>query len=299
MGFYHQIGWAFRLKISHHPILWNMDQTWTSGFCLQQPSHGVTGVVTGSQESTLSGLTPASTPMTGAGAEDLWSDEAGPKFLDIHRGFWRFKPLIFLQIEKASASRNSSHCEEVTGKRTWDWLFLRSWQVLQLSSVSFSGRWRQQPVALQMPSHLRILVLVFRALPRLRLREQGLPTAIDLCRMSSQQDAQCQGRSWVVTFKPKATFFLHHRYAVTLAPMVVWTTCYVFTIFFDPRRPIFLCLEAWSSISCDSNATQELGIPQNWAIKGFRQIPPSEIGGRARQDCRCFAGAQIGLDRTW
>ena len=45
-------------------------------------------------------------------------------------------------------------------------------------------------------------------------------------------------------------------------------------------------------------SSQELGIPQNWAIKGFRQIPPSEIGGRARQDCRCFAGAQIGLDRT-
>ena len=41
--------------------------------------HGRPGF--GSQESTLSGLTPASTPMTGAGAEDLWSDEAGPKFL--------------------------------------------------------------------------------------------------------------------------------------------------------------------------------------------------------------------------
>jgi hypothetical protein len=23
MGFYHQIGWAFRLKLSHHPILWS------------------------------------------------------------------------------------------------------------------------------------------------------------------------------------------------------------------------------------------------------------------------------------
>ena len=46
--------------------------------------HGVTGVLASCEESTLSGLTPASTPMTGAGAEDLWSDEAGPKFF-LHR----------------------------------------------------------------------------------------------------------------------------------------------------------------------------------------------------------------------
>ena len=28
MGFYHQIGWAFRLKCSHHPILWMGKNPW-------------------------------------------------------------------------------------------------------------------------------------------------------------------------------------------------------------------------------------------------------------------------------
>ena len=28
MGFYHQIGWDFRLKCSHHPILWSLTLPW-------------------------------------------------------------------------------------------------------------------------------------------------------------------------------------------------------------------------------------------------------------------------------
>lgn len=207
---------GFSCKIFHHPILWNMDQTWTSGFCLQQPSHGVMA-------------SRASWLRVRRALCRAWRQPALP-WLVLERkifGAMRQVPSSFyiasrfLEVQTAvffCRLKKQVHLEILLIVRRWQMWQERGlengcffpvvcWQVFQLSSVSFSGRWRQQPVALQMPSHLRILVLVFRALPRLRLREQGLPTAIDLCRLSSQQDAQCQGRSWFVTFKPKAPFF--------------------------------------------------------------------------------------------
>ncbi|CAL1136349.1 unnamed protein product [Cladocopium goreaui] len=118
-------------------------------------------------ESTLSGLTPASTPMTGAGAEDLWSDE-----------------------EDEDNSRLRFRCLPISGSLSWYF-------------VPFLG-------------------------------------------------FDCENK--------------------VFPPPLIFAAC--------PHSKM--------------HNAKELGIPQNWAIKGFRQIPPSEIGGRARQDCRCFAG--IGCD---